>query len=1168
MTGINLRGLNITGTIVPTNAADTFATHDSFYGLGGWREVETLAERDAIPAERRRRGMVVFVRETLTNYQLLNAESNGGWAPLALGDTADASAIINEALEKGEINLDLTGYAKVSDLDVLTQEFLTNDELKENLELAEADIKEWVEAQGYLTEHQSLADYVTRAELDERLTFYPLRSEVEDLIENNLEEYATKGEVVDALSGYVTADALAEQLKEYAKASDIPGGALSLEEAEQLFATKEELEALPKQEDLAGYLTVQDLQGYATEAYVQDFITDNTLTVKDLQGYATEAYVDDKIADNMPDVSIYATKADVKKAVDNAGYLTETDLRGYATRAYVQDAIADLTFEGVTEEALDAYVKKNELINALEDYATEDFVKEYVANNAVTEEALDGVLTAKDLKGYATEAYVQDMIANLELGDQEDIDVSVFATKAYVDNAIADIEHPTVDLDGYATEEFVVKSLKGYATEAYVQDKIADGLATIEIPEVNVDLTPYATKEDLEKAIANIEFPEVDLTPYITIKDLQGYATMAYVEDKIADALTDIDVKPSDIDLTGYAKEEYVDEKVAEVNERIDSIELHGVDLTGYATEEFVNNAIEAIEHPTIDLTPYVTKKELEKAIEDVEAKEVDLTGYATEAYVDDAVANVKVDLTGYATEAYVDDAVANVTVDLAGYATEAYVDDKIAGVDEKLTAYAKVEDVQTATDAINTEITNIKDGLTAYAKVEDVQATTDAINNEIAEFKTTLTGFAKVEDVQATTDAINNEIAEVKEIYAKTEYVDAQISETKDEIQAIAETVNTEVTRINEAIAERPTLTEVVDLIDNIDYSDFVTEEELATEMTNVVKYQNFTYNGQERKTIQLANHDTISGISTTGEGHNLVMLSKWDVADFGAAGVHLNLNTVDTVTINDNKVVATISDVDTKIAKAIAELSVTPEINLDGYVTEEELAEALAGIDHSTYATRDELETAINSIDLTPYATKEELNNAVNAIDLTPYATKEEVAEAKEDVETALNDLASKAVVWLDFVWNDEARKAIQLANHDVISGVATDGTGHNLIMLSKYNVVDMGSPRLHANINTAQIVTVNDTQAVATDALLERLIIAGDNIEIEKVEQTDEATGFKFNAYKVSVSGDYISKEEHENKVAEYDKQIQDLWAEINRMKSIINGDSFLILGDDVE
>lgn len=105
MTGTNLQGTNIISMIVPTNHADTYATHDSFYGKGGWREVETLDARNNIPEERRRIGMVVYVRETFKAYLLKNSLSNAGWVPFNIDgedyvtkeemDTAIAEALEN-----------------------------------------------------------------------------------------------------------------------------------------------------------------------------------------------------------------------------------------------------------------------------------------------------------------------------------------------------------------------------------------------------------------------------------------------------------------------------------------------------------------------------------------------------------------------------------------------------------------------------------------------------------------------------------------------------------------------------------------------------------------------------------------------------------------------------------------------------------------------------------------------------------------------------------------------------------------------------------------------------------------------------------------------------------------------------------------------------------------
>ena len=58
-------------------------------------------------------------------------------------------------------------------------------------------------------------------------------------------------------------------------------------------------------------------------------------------------------------------------------------------------------------------------------------------------------------------------------------------------------------------------------------------------------------------------------------------------------------------------------------------------------------------------------------------------------------------------------------------------------------------------------------------------------------------------------------------------------------------------------------------------------------------------------RRTILLKNHDTISGLDTNGVGHNLVMLSKWNKADFGGKNVPFNTNGTE-ITFNDNDEIA----------------------------------------------------------------------------------------------------------------------------------------------------------------------------------------------------------------------------------------------------------------------
>ena len=72
----NLPGVNVTSCIVPCTAEDKYATHDSTYGKGGWREVDTIQERDAIPMERRKIGMAVRVNNENKTYILKYSTNN------------------------------------------------------------------------------------------------------------------------------------------------------------------------------------------------------------------------------------------------------------------------------------------------------------------------------------------------------------------------------------------------------------------------------------------------------------------------------------------------------------------------------------------------------------------------------------------------------------------------------------------------------------------------------------------------------------------------------------------------------------------------------------------------------------------------------------------------------------------------------------------------------------------------------------------------------------------------------------------------------------------------------------------------------------------------------------------------------------------------------------
>lgn len=278
--------------------------------------------------------------------------------------------------------------------------------------------------------------------------------------------------------------------------------------------------------------------------------------------------------------------------------------------------------------------------------------------------------------------------------------------------------------------------------------------------------------------------------------------------------------------------------------------------------------------------------------------------------------------------------------------------------------------------------------------------------------------------------------------------------------------------------------------------------------DLSDVVKYKEFEYNEPNRKTIQLDNYDSISGVTTGGVGANLVMLSKWDVADFGSTQVHMNLNTLDNVSINDDKVIATTDQI--------------PDVS--NFVTSDGLNSAIATKADLVHNHTISQITDYVAPDLSDFATKAEVSS---------LATKEELAQkadassldSKLDKAEAETTYATKAEVTDKVSWGtypeDPSRKAIVLANHDSITGTTTTDDGANLIMLSKWDVCDVGSTKIHMNLNTSQAVTVNDEALVLTDKNLGTSVVAGDNITITPTEVAVPDSETKLNTLVVGVT-----------------------------------------------
>lgn len=166
----------------------------------------------------------------------------------------------------------------------------------------------------------------------------------------------------------------------------------------------------------------------------------------------------------------------------------------------------------------------------------------------------------------------------------------------------------------------------------------------------------------------------------------------------------------------------------------------------------------------------------------------------------------------------------------------------------------------------------------------------------QIEEVKAALETKADKADVDSAVENINSALDQKADKIA-VDAITEQLATKAD-----AESVDNRFATVNEGLdskADKIAVDAITEKVDGI-----------SADLEGVVKYQEF---GEGRKTIQLSNYDNISGIDTKGEGHNLVTLSKWDKADFGAPGVELNLNgSADRPTYNDTKEIALTEDIE----------------------------------------------------------------------------------------------------------------------------------------------------------------------------------------------------------------------------------------------------------------
>ena len=249
-------------------------------------------------------------------------------------------------------------------------------------------------------------------------------------------------------------------------------------------------------------------------------------------------------------------------------------------------------------------------------------------------------------------------------------------------------------------------------------------------------------------------------------------------------------------------------------------------------------------------------------------------------------------------------------------------IEEKNSEQDASLGTKADKTEVDSALQTINTKNTEQDAAIEEKAVKADVESAL-ALKAD----KSELEPLAKSADIAAEIAAAVEPLATKEEVnavdgkladYATVEALNTEVARATAKENEVTEALNVEVQRATAAESELEGKVTAEQARAEAKEAELVAKDEELD-----AKKIDWTESTPGRKHIALKNHDSVLGTATDGSTYNLAMVSKWDVADFGSAQLHANLNSKDGIaTINDDKVIATEDYVTAAIAtKANAE-------------------------------------------------------------------------------------------------------------------------------------------------------------------------------------------------------------------------------------------------------
>ena len=625
---------------------------------------------------------------------------------------------VQDLLSQGNFDIDLSDYILVDNLDnavstlgylkTIPSEYVTISQLEGKNYLTQNALEPYItetelNEKGFLTEHQSLADYATRAYVQEY-------SATKDWVTEYVVGVTTNGEIdLSAYASKMYVDDIATAIrKEIPVLPDLTPYATQTWVTEQLAAYNPEgvdEDAVKAIVEAYGYLTaVPDT--YATKDYVAEQLSNFEVPSgsggsADLSIYYTKEETDNLLLDYLLS-NDYAKDKHIK-IVDNLNeplsdeykdYLSKTVFENNGNLVYIIPNTSSDTLYGLVyiSDAQDAYSVKTETnmyqyINGADDtgllifgdfqyshtYKVHTLTGNITTIGRLTEDVNDGSILRVNRYDESKDDFYQvsdntSISANISLNDIKPEYHEMIKQIKYV-NSFHNLmigndpiimwgnDHTTVG--GYSTQE------TAYVINYSTNTKYIVDLSTLQV--------------GMNKTYKNVYIVKTEKC--LTANDLSSYATQTWVTEKIASAALGGGSGDSGINieelLSIYATKDEVNTLEANMNTKIPTKISQLQNDTGYLTsipEDTFSKYLEKTEFYALysPEDPWVRKSEMPIIPGVLSAFTNDLN-FATETFVTSKIAEAAFSAAG---------------IDLSAYALKSYVDSKIPTVPTKISEF------------------------------------------------------------------------------------------------------------------------------------------------------------------------------------------------------------------------------------------------------------------------------------------------------------------------------------------------------------------------------------------------------------------------------------------------------------------------------------------------